>query len=224
MTRKKNRELNMTHELDSITIENFLASFLACSPKYRPYSLSPQSLQDVIQKVKSECVDDASLLDMIGCVFAIAFHYSMAPRFDHDILLSCTSILQTIAMESLLVLIQKQQLDSSKVSLYHPIDFMEYKGSHDDGDDDRSLHDAFQSGMELAKDILRDLTHQIRSARELSIRFKRGKKPKNKLPKDCFQPHSLLFVCSFALAHIVIVTNSQNSINTIPGLMDLIVS
>lgn len=203
--------------LDGGCISNILAGFLRCEPSSRIYVLPTFRLKQLCSRLKAinSCTGDSNRIESLGCVLAIAMHYSFVPNYDDTVLMECITLLETVMSECILTM----NCTYKKMELVHPCEYLKNKNSP-------SLFTSLTECMSICKDILRDLIRQVRSAREPSKKPSldaSGAVKKEKIPLDGYQAHSMYVFSCLALGHVASVLADNKMINSVPGLMESIV-
>lgn len=199
---------------DSFYIANLLSAFLRSDPDTNSTVLSSSRLGELRDKASQCFAGQADLLDSIGSLFCICLYCAMTAKFeDESELTSCTLLLQTVAVECL-SLFQSDISDISltnggTVQLLNPDETLLPRA----GTVIPKLNEVFRDGLLLAKDLIRDLSRQVRTAHDKVNQS-------NKEPKDCLLAHSLYFMCCFGLTHIGVVLKATNNLNSVPGMME----
>jgi len=196
--------------LNGALIADILAVYLRCEPTVEPYNLPLFRVEELCDKLSEDCPDDASVLEMIGALYALCMYHSISATFSISIIRTVASKLMSIVSECISCL----ELNRS-VSYAHPVDTIEYQKYNNSSDD--LLFDTFRYSLELSREILREITRPVRMARDKS----KAAQNNNRLPVEAVKPHVILFMCTFALTHIAAVLGAKNELlTTIPGLVE----
>lgn len=202
--------------LDSGCIANILATFLRCEPSSRVYVLPTFRLKQLCSRLKSfnSCTGDPNRIESVGCILAIAMHYSFASSYDDTILMECITLLESVMSECIVTM----HSTFHKMELLHPYETLKKQSFP-------SLFQSLNDSMSICKDILRDLTRQVRTARDTTKKPSldaSGVLKKEKIPIDGYQAHSLYIFSCLALGHVTSVLGNNKIINSVPGLMESI--
>lgn len=146
-------------ELTPQNIANMLALFIRVDPAERPIEFSPTIIAKLLTRVAAPHTDEASLLECIGCLYILCLYHSMTANLTDSNILECVAMLETIIAECLILM---QLKGCEKFDIPHPSEYMDKKDL-----EAINLYDAFNDGLALAKEFLRELTSQVRAARSL---------------------------------------------------------
>lgn len=196
--------------LNGSLIADILAVYLRCEPTVEPYNLPPFRVQELCDKISDKCSDDATMLETIGALYALCMYHSISATFPMSTLRTVASKLMSIVSECV------SCLELSRTMSYaHPVDTIEYQKYNYSSED--LLFDTFRYSLELAREILREITRPVRMARDKS----KAAQNTNRLPVEAVRPNVILFMCTFALTHIAAVLGAKNELlTTIPGLVE----
>lgn len=197
--------------MDCNRIANILAGFLRVEPEVKPIILSSDNLRQLLDVAKSTINNDACLLECIGSIYAIALFHANSPNFDDYTFLESFTLLQAIFVECIVVM---QASGCTNFDIIHPSDAVDHIGVTI-----APMYEVFLESLELSKEFLREITYQVRTVRDPPKKETRYKIH----PIDCFQPHALYFICSFAIAHIAAVLKSRNKLHCVPGIVETLV-
>lgn len=201
---------------DSFFISNLLGTFLRSEPDTNPTVLPSSRLAELRERAAQCFVGQANLLDSIGSLFCISLYCAITAKFDDENeLIYCTLLLQTVAVECL-SLFQSDVSDISftnggTVQILNPDETL--LTSKTNGTITPKLNDVFRDALALAKDLIRDLTRQVRDSHDKLNQ-------NSKEPKDCLVAHSIYFMCCFGITHIAIVLKSSSNFNAAPGMIE----
>lgn len=192
--------------LDCNIIADILATYLRCEPTYEPFILPLFRITELNNIICGKCDDNGDILIIIGSLYSLCMYYAISPEFPEEYLRTSISILMSIITECIAIL----EL-SKKCSCSHPIETIEYQRYNFSSTD--LLYDTFRYSFEFSREIIRDITRCVRLARD---------KKSNKLPNESIQPYIILFMCTFAITHVAAVLCSQNKLDLIPGIKELL--
>ena len=200
---------------DENEIANMLATYLRNEPNNKPYLIPSNVIQVLIRQV-TNCRNDVHALEGFGCILTVCMRYATTPTVNEPSLIASVCFLQSIVTECIVLM----KLMNSSIELVNPSDVLDITDFESIG-----MFETFFQSLQLAKDILRDSIHQIRSCKEPEKKgdHERRNEHKTQHPIDCFQPHSVYFMAAFALAHIAVVLNATHHINAVPGIVETLV-
>lgn len=207
---------NRKVKLDGTLICSLLGAFLRADPENSAYIMPCFRVKQLVDRVGCCHGDDGmfhgpinpNVMEVTGCLFILCFHLASNPNLDGETVFLAARCIHMALGESLQVMHEdpKQRLD-----IVHPYTLF-------NKDNAFGVRETFKSALHSAKDITRDTIKQIRQCRE--TKTTEGTKF-DKL--DCWQAHSIYFMCSFGLCHVSGVLKSTNNLNIIPGQMEALV-
>ena len=204
----------MNEELDSFKIAQLLGSFLRAPPYKAPQQLETWQVDQLLTMAQAVFSGQAGLLDSIGSLYCLCFYCGTSPKFEDDRILSaCSLLLQTVATECLYVIQLgiRDGIAKDAVHIVHPVHAFLKENIRTLPKVD--LYEVLLDAYDLARDIVRDIKDQIRSAHEPGMQKKDDY-------KDGFYAHSMYLMCSFGLAHIGLTLKMSNNYNAIPGMTE----
>lgn len=190
--------------LDANMIADIMAIYIRNEPTYEPYALPLFRIHELNKIVSGQCEDDGDMLVVLGALFVLCMYHATAPAFAPDALRDSASILMSVASECLAAL----EL-SKKCSYAHPVETVEHQRYVYSSED--VLYDTFRHSLEFSREILREITRCVRTARDRKV---------NRVPTEAVQPNILLFMCAFSLAHMAAVLGAQNQLDMVPGIKE----
>ena len=190
--------------LDANMIADIMAIYIRNEPTYEPYALPLFRIQELNKIVSGQCEDDGDMVVVLGALFVLCMFHATSPAFAPDSIRESASILMSITSECLAAL----EL-SKKCSYAHPVETVEYQRYVFASED--VLYDTFRYSLEFSREILRDATRCVRTARDRKV---------TRTPTEAVQPNILLFMCTLALTHIAAVLGAQNQLDTVPGIKE----
>jgi hypothetical protein len=190
--------------LDANMIADIMAIYIRNEPTYEPYPLPLFRVQELNKIVCGQCEDDGDMLVVLGALFVLCMYHATAPSFAPDALRESASILMSVASECLAAL----EL-SKRCSYAHPVETVEHQRYVYASED--VLYDTFRHSLEFSREILREITRSVRTARDRKV---------TKVPTEAVQPNVLLFMCSFALSHMAAVLGAHNQLDMVPGIKE----
>lgn len=208
-------EINQeTVPLEPFLLANILAKYLRCEPENVPLMLPNFRLLQLAKGVSQSVKNDGDVIFAVGCLYAICMHCSMASYFYDESIHLLSSILQTALTESLAVI---QKMGTCQVEFVHASTFFSQEPIHDSS---QITFDTFQTSLSISRDILRDMIPQVRNVNDAKKTEVPKGKTAQKPPSDCFQSHSIFFMCSFAIANLATSLNLANNMNAVPGVVE----
>lgn len=217
--------------LNEFTILGLIGAFLKANPENRAYELPAfRATQLVARVVDGASVFrghgqkdyDANMMEGIGCLFILCMHLATLPGIESAVLVARPAqVVYTALAESLTVLLQ-QQTDTAaiitsatgqslKVDFAHPRRIL-------NPIDRPGVLSTYRDSLKVARDILREVAKCIREAREQPNA--KSKKAKVPLPTDCWQAHSIYFMCAMGATHLAGVLKHLGNTNAVPGTME----
>jgi hypothetical protein len=225
--KKKDPTVDPDVPLDGIIIANLLAIYLRSEPERQPYKTPDFRLIELCKVANKNVRTDADIMEATGAVFIISMHFLMCPMLsDSLVFMECVNLLQTVQMESLVVL---QKHGRHSIDFIHPTPSLEIENVE--------LFYSFTDGIENCRELLREITRAIRVARDkTSSKTEKTKKTfksglggskeepassrKKEPPTDCYQAMSLYLFTSMAVAHICVVLKNTSEPYVVPGIME----
>jgi hypothetical protein len=232
--------------LDENEIANMLSQFLRSDPREKPFRLNHKEVAQLMRQAVN-ARNDTQILQSIGCLYALCLSTATTPIFYDDLvrrhkgdthhndsiwvedinsydptpIIEIVCCLQAVLVECLIVM----KLAHNSIEFSNPSEVLDATDLESIG-----VYETFTQGLEMAKNLLRDCTHQVRTSSELTSKEleqhtgrNRHKESDIKPAVDCFQPHSLYFMCAFALCHISITVDYKYHINALPGIVESLV-
>ena len=210
---------NSNIKLESGLIADMLGYFLRCEPQIAEVILPVFRLDDLCELVMQPKRDDGDLMESIGSLYILCLY------------MACTSDLNNIPFKVLSKVIYTIESCFSESVTYMAENDLIYLTSpyskvihlrkvFQDVQGLKFLN--FSKSLELAKEILRDMIKLVRNCREkVDIRTFKTKK---KFISDCFQPHTIYFICIIALSHIFELNTDEEEaeILNLPGIVECI--
>lgn len=209
-------------ELDCTILADILGLFVRCDPSQNPLRLPEFRLKHLCDCVSSWPKHaDSDVLEAVASLYALCMY------------IICTGDLQTISRENMNRIINIIEVcgcealtllaENDNINLTHPTNSVKSLHLEAASKGEFFQYEAFQKSLDLAKEITKDVMKQTRKARD---EVDRRTYMKAKMVEDCFLPHSVYFLCLFALSHAAIICTKQSIIPQIcdyPGLMDCII-
>ncbi len=204
---------NRKVQLDGTLICSLLGCYLRGDPANSAYTMPAFRVKQLVERIQCTSGDngmfhgsiDANVMEVVGCLYLLCMYLAVTPNLDVETAFLCARGVHMALGESLQIMHEdkKQRLD-----FLHP--YTLFNKDHASG-----VYDAFKASLHSAKDIMRELTKQIRICRESKTAAE------TKFDKlDCWQAHSIYFMCAFGLCHFSGVLKSTNNLNMIPGQME----
>lgn len=202
--------------LDSFKIAQLLGSFLRSPPHKSPQVLLLWQVEQLVPMAEAVFTGQPGLLDAIGALYCISFYCATAPKFEDDRqLVACTMVLQTVAMECLYAMQLGIRDGIAKDSIHFVHPSQAFLKDNIRTLPPSNLYDILFDAYDLARDIVRDIKDQIRTSHEPSLQKKDDY-------KDGLYAHSIYFMCCFGLAHVAAILATNNHLNAIPGISEIL--
>lgn len=154
----------------------------------------------------------ADVLESLGSLYAIALFHAMHHSTDR----MCRrrmSLLQAVMCECLVIMDAMAPL-----TIMHPGNQMMYWNNVLVGK--YYMVESFGDTIDVVKNIVRDVTRQVRSGRERALGTDMIKGKKRNYASDCMKAHSIYLICAFSLSHSALVAITHSKIQHFPGLLE----
>jgi len=202
---------NRSYQLDPPLIGDILGSYIVADPADEPFFLPNFRLESLCNRVSGKILQDGNLLEGVGSLYCLCMYFTSTPRIHvtDNVELRCILAVEA-CMGECMSLLQEE----GKLSLGHPsAQFEEFV-------DKINLYDTFDLGYIVAKDIINDIVKMVRSAGDkMDERTKHSRKNARGV-KDCFQLHSIYFMCTMALSHICGILMHHDVVYKCPGITE----
>jgi len=212
--------------LDANVTGALLGSFLRCDPENHAYVMPHFRLQQMVDfmmpsgtqfqrnKIFHGTMLQANIVETIAILYSLCMYLLVTPNINAEggTIFNAVKIVQAVMSECLIVMHNdsKQQL-----LLLHPYTlFPDSTGADHSGG---TLIESFRQANHVCKDIIRDIVKQLRTARDPNA-VNPGGGFREKY--DCWQAHSMYYMCSMGLLHFGVVAASTNNLNAVPGMME----
>ena len=198
--------------LDPDLIGDILASYLRSDPTEDPFFLPTFRLESLCDRVSGKVLHDGNLLEGVGSLYALCMYLTSTPKIHiSDNAVFRSLLVVETCMSEALALIQEE----GKLTLTHPsAQFERYT------EDKVDLYDSFEYSYNVAKEIIREIMKSVRSAGDkLDARTKHSRKNARGM-KDCYQLHSIYFMCAMALSHACGVLMHYDVMFKCPGIAE----
>jgi hypothetical protein len=150
----------------------------------------------------------AQLVEHVGAIYVLCLYLLTTPNVNSKYIFRICKIVQAVQGDCLVMMNddKKQQL-----LITHPYSLFDKPGETE------TILEVFRSANGTMKEILRDMIKQVRNSR---VSQPQGS-AKDKM--DCWQPHSMYFMCGLGLCHYGCVAASIKNLATVPGTMESMV-
>lgn len=207
---------NRKVQLDGTLICSLLGCYLRGDPANSAYVMPSFRVKQLVERIQCTHGDngmfhgpiDPNMMEVVGCLYILCMYLAITPNLDAETAFDCARCVHMALGESLQIMHEDKK---QRLHFLHPYSLFNKDNAY-------GVYDAFKASLHSAKDIVRELTKQIRICRE----SKTAEDTKfDKL--DCWQAHSIYFMCAFGLCHFSGVLKSTNNMNMIPGQIESLV-
>lgn len=219
-------------DLNEYTILGLLGAFMKANPENRAYELAPfraaQCVLKICRKNSIFCSShggstiqkeyNCNMMENIGCLFVLCMSLATIPTIHEngtEALFDSANVVFAAMTESLSVMLEASthSAKSTPLSLeiVHPQHLLSRIGHP-------NFTQIMRSSIKVARNILRDIARCIREGREPPNAKKT--KARSMPPTDCWQPHTVYFMCSLASCHLAGLLKDLGNMAAIPGTME----
>jgi len=227
-------------DLNEYMILAMLGGYLKSNPETAAFELAPFRVLQCVTKVcdsrgifsgKGQKDYDCNMMESIGCLFVLCMYLATIPTIDSsEALFESAAVVYTALSDSLVMLLTAEHSESAGSghgdtragSLHESIELMHPKNLLPPFYVNRSPILAFRDSLKTARNILREVARCIRESRE-PPNVKKQQKARTKAPTECWQPHSIYFMCCFAACHLSGVLKDLGNLAAVPGTMESVV-
>lgn len=214
--------------MDANIIGALLGSFLRCDPENHAYMMPHFRLQQMVDfmmpsgtqfqrnKIFHGTMLQANLVENISILYSLCMYLLVTPNINAEggTIFNAVKVVQATMSECLIVMHNdpKQQL-----LLHHPYTLFASSSGGDGDGGGGTIIESFRQANHVCKDIIRDMVKQLRTARDPN-----GVNPGGGFREkyDCWQAHSMYYMCGMGLLHFGLVAASTSNLNAVPGMME----
>ena len=210
-TSSNNPIYNKSMPLDCNLIGDILASFLRADPAEDPFFLPTFRIETCCDRVSGKIIMDGNLLEGVGALYCLCMYFASVPKINVANRAELKALLiMEACMGECLALLQ----ESDKLAIAHPMT------QYDKFTDTVQKYETFEHCYDVAKEIIREILKPVRSAGDkLDERTKHSRKNARGV-KDCFQLHSIYYMCVLGLSHACGVFIHYDIVYKCPGLVE----
>ncbi len=176
-----------------------------------------RELMTIVQRTRTTLLNEGRLAECVLAFFALCLHYSVHTSYDSEILVELISLLQYLAIESLIV--EQKNRRPNTLELLNPVDVFK----KDEQVDTHYKLEIFAQNFEIAKQITRETLMVSRSLQKLKTM--KPEERKRSMPKhvESIQPYCIHFMANLALCHIVSILHQVGNLILCPGMIEYLV-
>ena len=227
-------------DINEYMILAMLGGYLKSNPETAAFELAPFRVLQCVTKVcdsrgifvgHGQKDYDCNMMESIGCLYVLCMYLATVPTIDSsEALFESTAVVFTALSDSLVMLLTTEHSESAgsghgdthTSSFQESFELMHPKNLLPPFYVNRSPILSFRDSLKTARSILREVARCIRESRE-PPNVKKQQKARTKAPTECWQPHSIYFMCCFAACHLSGVLKDLGNLAAVPGTMESVI-